>query len=1238
MSETTPAASAADRGTRRPRALAVLIAAGVLLSPLLAPLPAIAAVSTVEYAVVNAGFGSPLTTGWSATGDAEIERSLVLTTGGVAYQPITLSGGASAPAVGDVVTAEVDVTVRADVTAASTVVVRLTDGSSILSEWTDLSSLARGERLTLTSQTVSNGAAIGTGAGALWIELHNDSAGVIEFHDVRISGIRSGVTVEYAVPNADFSAPLNASSNWSSGSASIVTSLVLGAGASVSQTLPVGAQTDLPQAGDEVALTVDAFVDGRAPGTSAVIAKVQQGSAVLLDAVDAATVQRGLWHELVAGAGADGNVVGATGDLELTLTNPTDYPVRLKDVRLSAQRSEGSDDLNGDGSVDALDADWFRDEVAGGTTDLALDYDDDGQVTLKDVSYFVRFILRDESEVYANLRHLDFLSEHVELDGIPMMIVHLYAEPTDRSDLSKGYEWVGDPQEGVSALDDVARAVIVYAEHYASYRDQHSYDQMVRGLEFAMWMQAPNGDFDNFVARDSNGDLVKKDSASSQTAFSFWAARAYEAIATARPLIAEEDAAFAARLDNRLALCLDRIEELVGDEYGVHQASGAPAWLLLDDNWLSSAAVTALVKHAAILSGGNRDRAMTQVERLAEGIAYYQGGDFDSYPLGAVVHNNGRWYEWGSIQAKALALAGDLTGHEEWVDAARLVADSFLSDLLISGRSFEIAPNKSGLPQINYGTASYVENLLALYSVTGERKYADLAGIAAAWWTGDNPLGVPMFDQELGLAFDGITTGGLNNNSGAESVDEALRAILRLQRVPEAMALMTAERVDERTAQTVEFETLYAGGSPADEQLALPDGGLNDVAFAHVTQVPSSGSDESAIYGDAAGLVTEQDVYAGWRGAHALFVTGSGYNNVRLFDEGYIYLDVPIGGAGQAQVGDALMLDFSALLQFSTNLDAEVLAVDAGGAETVLADDADFVYNARTWYSGSASVRTTVRAVVPDDTDHVTVRFSAQSSNANPPEGYATVTLASLIRLGAPEVRYGSSALSNRAYAAVGADRTDSFAVDVAAPGDHALFLSSVGSPAVTLESPGAFDLTADVEGTGIAIHGLGRADLSAGPSELTVETGRDGANLDALILYPVQTWATYRGLDGAERTVMRDLGAGTLVSGDPDGLEMGGVAAWAPTQVYLAGDEVIYDGSVWVAQWWAQNQNPGAVYGAWSEVGEFVDGEHRAWTPSWVYTGGQVVGHDGQLWKARWWTRNQEPGTGSWGPWELVG
>ncbi|WP_440711549.1 hypothetical protein [Herbiconiux sp. YIM B11900] len=1123
---------------------AVLAGAAVVAIP--AGGPAAALPRAVAYELPNADFGGPLQTGWTVQGEARQERTLELAPGGVAYQgiPVAAAGAVDGVAPGDLVRAEVDVTLHGDVTADSTVLVRVTDGSAILAEWSDLTGLARGQRETVGSRPVGAGR-VGAAAGTVYVELHNDTGGTIEFHQVRLWADSGSGERPVALPNAGFADELDGSSNWSSSGARIASGAVLEPGAVVSRAVPVGADPVLPQRGDALGLAVDAFVDPRGAAQAGPVATVGAGGAGILTASAPAGQESALWQELTATpvASANTTVPASATEVDLELRNSTGYPLRLRDVRLSGQREQGDDDLDGNGVVDAADAAWFEQQIAAGTTDPALDYDGDGQVTTKDVSYYVRFVLGDTSEVYANLSHLDFLSEHVELDGKAAMIVHLYAEPLDRDDLAAGYEWVGDPQEGVSALDDVARAVIVYAEHYATYGDAHSYDQMKRGLEFAMWMQAPNGDFDNFVARDADGNLFKKDSASSQTAFSYWAARAYEAMATALPLITDADAELAGRLQTRLQLCLDRVGELVSAEYGQHQPDGSPAWLLFDDSWLSATAVAALVKHAGLLQGPERDAAVTLVSELAEGIAYYQAGDFDQYPLGAIKHSNGNWYEWGSIQTKALALAGSLTGHGEWIAAAELSADSFLSDLLISGRSMEIAPNKSGLPQINYGTASYVENYLALYSVTGETKYADMAGVAATWWMGQNPIGVPMFDQSLGLAFDGITIDGLNSNSGAESVDEALRAILRVQRVPEALAVMTATKVEERTATTVEIEDLVAEGRPADAQLDLPDGGLNDPARAVVTQAPASGTDEAAIYQDSLAVDSPQTVYPGWEGQNALFVSGDGYNNVRVFDGGSIQTRIGVGGDGQPQSGDALMLDFAALLQFGVDLDAEVLSVDASGAETPLADDSGFGYNPRTWYSGAGSVRTTLLQTVPDDATAVIVRFSNHSTNPKPYEGYATVTLASLYRLGVPEVRYGSSAFSNRAYAHLEAGSSASHGLDVPTAGAHLLFLSAVDSaaaarPSVSLSSPGLFDTAAPLAGAdgAITIRTLGRADLTAGTIPLQIATTPDAAaDLDALILYPVETYAIYRLLDGREVMVLRDADARALYAGTPE-------------------------------------------------------------------------------------------------------
>jgi chitodextrinase len=80
----------------------------------------------------------------------------------------------------------------------------------------------------------------------------------------------------------------------------------------------------------------------------------------------------------------------------------------------------------------------------------------------------------------------------------------------------------------------------------------------------------------------------------------------------------------------------------------------------------------------------------------------------------------------------------------------------------------------------------------------------------------------------------------------------------------------------------------------------------------------------------------------------------------------------------------------------------------------------------------------------------------------------------------------------------------------------------------------------------------------------------------------------------------------------------------------------------VFEALWLTTLVRPDATpWGAWAEVGADVktpSGTHQAWTSSWIYQSGDVVAHDGHLWKARWYTRNQEPGASRWGPWQDLG
>ncbi|MDT9726687.1 glycoside hydrolase family 5 protein [Xylanibacillus composti] len=102
---------------------------------------------------------------------------------------------------------------------------------------------------------------------------------------------------------------------------------------------------------------------------------------------------------------------------------------------------------------------------------------------------------------------------------------------------------------------------------------------------------------------------------------------------------------------------------------------------------------------------------------------------------------------------------------------------------------------------------------------------------------------------------------------------------------------------------------------------------------------------------------------------------------------------------------------------------------------------------------------------------------------------------------------------------------------------------------------------------------------------------------------------------------------------------------------MYTGGEIVSHKGQLWQAQWWTQNQEPGAdQWGPWRVVqNDPVDpgnngndpgngtASYPAWNPNSIYNTGDIVSHNGQLWLARWWTQNQEPGTtGQWGVWEL--
>ncbi|GII98508.1 5'-nucleotidase [Sediminihabitans luteus] len=184
------------------------------------------------------------------------------------------------------------------------------------------------------------------------------------------------------------------------------------------------------------------------------------------------------------------------------------------------------------------------------------------------------------------------------------------------------------------------------------------------------------------------------------------------------------------------------------------------------------------------------------------------------------------------------------------------------------------------------------------------------------------------------------------------------------------------------------------------------------------------------------------------------------------------------------------------------------------------------------------------------------------------------------------------------------------------------LDLTSIGSPANTgvsgylVARDDAFDADAPGQPVGTAPVTSGSATL-----DVTVPTGTAAGEYDLWVV---------ASPSGTTVRVPLTVTAPVVVD------------TYQPGTVYVAGDEVVYQGVVYRALWWTQGTTPGSTsWGAWVEVGP-ADGSVPvcgvAWTSSMVYTGGEVVSHDGHRWSASWWTRNQEPGASPWGPWKDLG
>ncbi|RMF61437.1 MAG: hypothetical protein D6746_05570, partial [Bacteroidetes bacterium] len=269
-----------------------------------------------------------------------------------------------------------------------------------------------------------------------------------------------------------------------------------------------------------------------------------------------------------------------------------------------------------------------------------------------------------------NLAHLEHLTETVTRGTATLALVHIYAEaPT--------YAWVADDDEGASALDDVARAAVVYLRHYEFTGDAHARKRAEQLLRFVLYMQREDGLFYNFVW-DNTLRINTEHPNSRADVFAFWAARAVWALGTGARVLAGVNPALAEACAAAIRRTYPHLDALLA-RYGQTFARDGltyPRWLVHET---AADATSELLLGLTSLQRTAPDPALQQrIDRFAEGLARMQYGSINRFPWAAHASFLGEWHGWGNSQTQALAETGRL-------ESARREAEQFYPRLLIDG-------------------------------------------------------------------------------------------------------------------------------------------------------------------------------------------------------------------------------------------------------------------------------------------------------------------------------------------------------------------------------------------------------------------------------------------------------------------------------------------------------------------------------------------------------------------------
>jgi hypothetical protein len=180
--------------------------------------------------------------------------------------------------------------------------------------------------------------------------------------------------------------------------------------------------------------------------------------------------------------------------------------------------------------------------------------------------------------------------------------------------------------------------------------------------------------------------------------------------------------------------------------------------------------------------------AASLLERAGELLGDFREGEAWPWPEPRLSYANALLPE---ASLAAANLAGDVTRAKSalsqlWWLVERQTRDGHFSFVPAQGGGEESTPPMFDQQPIE--ACAMASACASAYTYTREPRWASAVERAAAWFLGDNDVGVAMFDAQSGGGYDGLEERGVNRNEGAESSMSFVATMLTLREVRRELA------------------------------------------------------------------------------------------------------------------------------------------------------------------------------------------------------------------------------------------------------------------------------------------------------------------------------------------------------------------------------------------------------------------------------------------------------------------